>query len=64
MNLDNIKELFSNLSAHDLPAGGAVLVGIILIVLIFKTTKSFNRVLFALIAIGLFAGAWWWHQHN
>lgn len=64
MNLDNIKSFFSNLSTHDLPAGGAGLIGIILLVLVFKSGKSASRLLLFLIAIGLFAGAWWWHQHK
>jgi len=64
MNLDKIKELFSNFSAHDLPTGGAGLVGIILLVLVIKTGKTVNRFLLFLIAIGLFAGAWWWHIHK
>jgi hypothetical protein len=64
MNLDQIKEFFSNLSLHDLPAGGAGLVGIILLVLVFKSGKMAYRLLYFLIAIGLLAGAWWWHQHK
>jgi hypothetical protein len=64
MNLDKIKSLFSNLSTHDLLAGGAGLVGIILIVLMFKAGKFVARLLLFLVAIALFAGAWWWHQHQ
>jgi hypothetical protein len=64
MNLDKIKSFFSNLSAHDLPAGGAGLAGIILIVLMFKAGKFAIRLLLFLIAIGLFAGTWWWHQYR
>lgn len=64
MNLDKIKEFFSNLGTHDLPSGGAGLVGIILLVLVFKTSRTANRFLLFLIACGLFAGAWWWHQHK
>jgi hypothetical protein len=64
MNLDNIKEFFNNLSTHDLPAGGAGLVGIVLLVLAFKSGKSANRFWLFLIAIGLFAGAYWWHTHK
>jgi hypothetical protein len=64
MNLDKIKEFFSNLSAHDLPTGSAALVGIILLVLVFKTGKTVSRLLLFLIAVGLFAGAWWWHTHK
>ncbi|MGO9588126.1 MAG: hypothetical protein ACLP2Y_18265 [Limisphaerales bacterium] len=65
MNLDKIKEFVSNLSTHDLLTGGAVLVGIVLLLLlVFKTGKFFIRFLLFLIALGLFAGAWWWHQHR
>jgi hypothetical protein len=64
MNLDKIKEFFSNLNSHDLPAGGAVLVGIILLVLVFKSAKMAGRILLFLIAVGLFVGAWWWHTHK
>jgi hypothetical protein len=64
MNLDNIKAFFHNLSIHDLPTGGAVLVGIVLLILVFKARKTGHRFLLFLIAIGLFAGAWWWHQHH
>jgi high-affinity Fe2+/Pb2+ permease len=64
MNLDKIKEFFDSFSRHDLPAGGAGLVGIILLVLVFKAGKTANRFLLFLIAVGLFAGAWWWHTHK
>ena len=64
MNLDNIKAFFNNLSTHDLPSGAAALIGIILLFLVFKSTKTAHRFLLFLIAIGLFAGAWWWHQHR
>ncbi|MGA2788424.1 MAG: hypothetical protein ABSF60_12940 [Verrucomicrobiota bacterium] len=65
MNLDKIKEFVSNLSTHDLQTGGAVLVGIVLLLLlVFKIGKFFIRLLLFLIAIGLIAGAWWWHTHQ
>jgi hypothetical protein len=64
MNLDKIKDFFGNLSTHDLPTGGAGLVGIILLILVFKSGKMAYRFLFFLIAAGLFAGAWWWHTHK
>ena len=64
MNLDKIKEFFSNLGTQDLPSGGAALVGIILLVLVFKARKMTHRFLMFLVAIGLFAGAWWWHTHR
>ena len=64
MNLDKIKEFFNNLSTHDLPSGAAVLLGIILLFLLFKSSKTAHRLLLFLIALGLFAGACWWHQHK
>ena len=62
--LDKIKDFFHNLSAHDLPTGGAALVGLILLLLVFKGEKSFFRFALFLIAIGLFVGAYWWHTHR
>jgi len=65
VNLDNIKNFFNNLGTHDLQDGGAVLVGIVLLLLlVFKAGKLFIRFLLFLIAVGLFAGAWWWHAHK
>ncbi|MGO8836252.1 MAG: hypothetical protein ACLQAH_04670 [Limisphaerales bacterium] len=64
MNLDKLKGFFNQLSAHDLPTGAAALVGLVLLILVFKTGKSISRLLLFLIAVGLFAGAWWWHQHR
>jgi len=64
MNLDKLKEFFNQFSAHDLPTGAGALVGIVLLFLVFKTGKSISRLVLFLIAVGLFAGAWWWHQHR
>jgi hypothetical protein len=64
MNADKIKDFFSNLSAHDLPTGGAVLIGIVLFLLLFKAEKAFIKLAIFLIAIALFAGAYWWHGHR
>jgi hypothetical protein len=64
MNLDKIKDFFNNLGTHDLPSGGACLVGIILLFLVFKARRTAHRFLLFLIAVGLFAGAWWWHTHK
>jgi len=64
MNLDKIKGFFSNLGEHELPTGGAVLVGLVLLFLVFRTGKSFTKILLFLVAIGLFAGAYWWHNHR
>jgi hypothetical protein len=64
MNLDKIKEFFNNLDKHDLPAGGAGLVAIILLILVFKARKTAHRFLLFLIAVALLAGGWWWHIHK
>jgi len=64
MNLDKIKDFFGDLSKHDLPTGAAVLVGIVLLLLMMKTTKIFMKLAILLVAIGLFAGAYWWHAHK
>ena len=64
MKLDQIEEFFSKLSAHDLPSGAAGLIGIVLLFLVFKTGKLFTKLVFLLIAAGLFAGAYWWHYHK
>ena len=64
MNLDSIKEFFRNLSAHHLPTGVAVLIGIVLLFLVFKTGKFLVKVAFFLVAVALFAGAYWWHTHK
>src|SRR2546426_307490 len=55
MNLDKAKSFFNNLSVHDLPLAAVALGGIILLVLVFKTGKFLMKLLFLLIALGLFA---------
>ena len=62
--MDKIKEFFGKLSSHDLPTGGAVLIGVVLLLLLFKAEKIFLRVAIFLIAAALFAGAYWWHNHR
>lgn len=64
MSLDSVKDFLSHLSARDLPTGVAVLAGIVLLVLIFKAGKTFTKILFLLISLGLFASAYWWHTHK
>ena len=64
MNLDKLKEFLGKLSVHDLPLAAVVLGGIILLVLVFKSGKFLMKLVFLLIAVGLFAGAYWWHFHK
>jgi len=64
MNLDTIKDFFSKLSTRDLPTGGALLIGIVLLLLVLKAEKAFVRIAIFLIAAALFAGAYWWHNHR
>ena len=59
-----MKDFFNQLGSHDLPTGAAVLVGIVLLVLVFRMGKPINRPLIFFIAIALLAGAYWWHQHQ
>lgn len=64
MNLDSIKNFFSHLSLRDLPTGAAVLVGVVLVILMFKTGKFITKLIFFLIAAALFGGAYWWHTQK
>jgi hypothetical protein len=62
MNLDSIRDFFDSHGIHDLPTGGAGLIGIVLLVLVFRVRKAGARIILLLVAAGLFAGAYWWHQ--
>ena len=62
--MDKIKDFFSKLTSHDLPTGGAVLIGIVLLLLVLKAEKFLLRLAIFLIAAALFAGAYWWHQQR
>jgi hypothetical protein len=64
MNLDKIKDFFNQFSTHDLPTGGAVLIGIVLLLLLFKAEKIFIKLAIFLIAVTLLAGAYWWHGYR
>ena len=62
MNLDSIRDFFDSHGIHDLPTGGAGLIGIVLLILVFRVRKAGTRIILLLVAAGLFAGAYWWHQ--
>jgi hypothetical protein len=62
--MDTIKNFINRLSTHDLPTGGAALIGIVLLLLMFKAEKFFLKLAIFLIAAVLFAGAYWWHNHR
>jgi hypothetical protein len=62
MNLDKLRNFFDSYGMHDLPTGVGALIGIVLLFLMFRAGKPFKRVILLLVAIGLFAGAYWWHQ--
>ena len=64
MNLGDLKETFGKLSPHDLSAGAAALVGLVLLFLILKTGKFLMKLVLFLIAVGLLVGAYWWHTHQ
>jgi hypothetical protein len=64
MNLDSIKDFFSSLSLRDLPVGAAVLIGVVLLLLVLKAGKFVTKMLLLLVAVALFAGAYWWRTHK
>ena len=64
MNLDKIKDFFNQFSAHDLPTGVALLIGIMLLVLVLKVGKILIKLAICLLVAALFAGAYWWHHHR
>jgi hypothetical protein len=64
MNADKIKDLLNKFGTRDLPSGAAVLVGGVLLFLVFKSGKSLSRLALFVIAIALFAGAYWWHEYK
>jgi hypothetical protein len=62
MNLDKLRDFFDRSGLHDLPTGVGALIGVVLLVLMFRAGKPFKRIILLLAAAGLFAGAYWWHQ--
>jgi hypothetical protein len=64
MSLDKLEKFFTDHGLHDLPTGAAALIGIVLLILIFKAGKTFTKVILFLAAAGLLAGAYWWHQQR
>jgi len=64
MNLDSIKDFFSQLGTRDLPLAGAVLVAIGVIIFVFRTKQAVLKLLLLLVAAGLVAGAYWWRTRH
>lgn len=56
--------IFDKFNAHDLPTGGLALLGVVLLVFVFRAGKIVRRLLFLLVAAALFAGAYWWHTQR
>lgn len=52
---------FDTSTWHDLPTGALAVIGVVLLFLVFRTGKLVMRVVFLLVAAGLFAAAYWWH---
>jgi hypothetical protein len=52
---------FDAVTFHDLPTGALAVIGVVLLVLVFRTGKLVMRLGFLLAAAGLFAAAYWWH---
>ena len=62
MNLDKIIDAIKSI---DLPTGSLSGGGIVLLLLALMFSKGVFKVAFVLLAIGLIAGAAWWHfQHQ
>jgi len=64
MNLDKLRDFLDSHGMYDVPTGVAALIGIVLLILIFKARKSGTRIILFLVAAGLFAGAYWWHERH
>jgi hypothetical protein len=64
MNHAPFTEILGEITLHDLPTGGAGLAGLVLLFLVVRSGKVVTRALFLLLAIVLFAGAYWWHTHR
>jgi hypothetical protein len=64
MNLDKLKDFITDFGKNDLPTAAAALVGILLLFFMLKTTKFLMKLALLLVAVGLFAGAYWWHAHK
>ena len=60
--MNKIKDFFDGPGNHDLRVAVAVLVGLMLLFLVFRTGKTFAKVIAVLAAVGLVATAWWWHN--
>lgn len=61
MNLD---EIIKKITSGEIPTGAMGGGGIVLLLLAFKVAKGVLKFIFILVALGLFAGAAWWHFHN
>ena len=55
---------FDKFSAHDLPTGGMALLGVVLLFLVFRAGTIMRRLVFLLVAVALFSGAYWWHTQR
>jgi hypothetical protein len=52
---------FDRLFSHDLPTGVMVVIGVVLLFVVLKAGKFLMKIVFLLIAAGLFAVAYWWY---
>jgi hypothetical protein len=55
---------FDKLFSHDLPTGAPAFIGLALLFVVFKTGKLVRRLMFLLVAVGLFAVAYRWHSQT
>ena len=57
MNLDK-------LTSGDVPTAVLAAGGVLLLVIAFKFVKAGSKLLLLIVALGLLAGAVWWHLHK
>jgi len=60
----NLEEIVEKIRASDIPVGILAGAGVILVLLAVKGGKATSKAFFLVIALGLFAGALWWHMQR
>ncbi|HWW00192.1 MAG TPA: hypothetical protein VNZ64_10895 [Candidatus Acidoferrum sp.] len=66
MNWDKIKDTLhlDKLNSSDIPTGAFGIVGVVVLVIAFKSGKFVSKMLLGLAALVLAGAAVWWHLHN
>jgi hypothetical protein len=66
MNWDKIKNSLhlDRLNSSDIPTGAFAIIGVVVLVIAFKSGKFISKMLLGLVALALVGAAVWWHLHN